>query len=137
MDPLSVTASIITVIALTGAVIRYLNDVKDAPKDRARCAVEAASVQSLLTRLRYRLDEAVPENPWLQEVRMLAVKNGPIDQFKAAMEQLEAKLRPKVGLNKVGETLVWKLTKTEVAEILSRIERLKSLTQIALEMDHL
>ena len=35
IDPLSVTASIITILQLTSGVIEYLNDVKDAPKDRA------------------------------------------------------------------------------------------------------
>ena len=35
MDPLSVTASIIAILQLTSKVIEYLNDVKDAPKDRA------------------------------------------------------------------------------------------------------
>jgi hypothetical protein len=137
MDPLSVTASIITIISLTGSVIRYLSDIKDAPKDRARCAEEAANVQSLLISLRYRLEEVEPGDPWFREVRKLAEKNGAIDRFKAGMEQLQAKVKPKDGLKRLGETLVWKLTKTEVAEILARIERLKLLTQIALEMDHL
>ena len=87
--------------------------------------------------MRYRLEEAGHEDPWFKEVHSLAIKNGPIDQFKAAMEHLKASLEPKAGLKKVGEILVWRLTKTEVAEILSRIERLKLLTQIALHMDHL
>jgi len=41
------------------------------------------------------------------------------------------------GLQKAVGALVWKFSKDEVDDILSRIERLKSLTQIALEMDHL
>lgn len=137
MDPLSVTASLIAIINLTGAVIGYLNDIKDAPKDRARCAEQAANLQSLLMSLRFRVAETGSEDCWFREFRKLAVKDGPLDQYKAAMEQLKAKLKSKAGLEKVAQVLTWKVTQKEVAEILSRIERLKSLTQIALEMDHL
>ncbi|KFY05234.1 hypothetical protein O988_00146, partial [Pseudogymnoascus sp. VKM F-3808] len=35
MDPLSVTASIIAIVQLTGVIIGYLNDVKDASTDRS------------------------------------------------------------------------------------------------------
>ncbi|KAF2679582.1 hypothetical protein K458DRAFT_313887 [Lentithecium fluviatile CBS 122367] len=48
MDPLSVTASIIAILLLSYKVIRYLTDVKDAPKERAKCAVEALNLHSLL-----------------------------------------------------------------------------------------
>lgn len=137
MDPLSVTASIITIITLTGSVIDYLNDIKDASKDRARCEEQVANLQCLLRSLKNRVKEAKPEDSWFKEVCKLVVENGPLDQFRVAMEELEAKLKPKAALQKIGQMLVWKLTKKEVAEILSRIEQLKSLTQIALEMDHL
>ncbi|KAF7508365.1 hypothetical protein GJ744_009356 [Endocarpon pusillum] len=136
MDPLSVTASIIAVVTLTGQVISYLNDVRSAPKTRARFAKEAANVQCLLISLRYHLDESTPEDLWFKEVRKLTVENGPIDQFRLAIEQLMTKVEPKAGLKKVGETLLWKLNEKDVEEILSRIERLKSIIQIAIQMDH-
>jgi hypothetical protein len=44
MDPLSVTASVIAILQLTGAVIGYLNDVKDAPKECQQCATEASNL---------------------------------------------------------------------------------------------
>ncbi|RDL36103.1 Uncharacterized protein BP5553_06715 [Venustampulla echinocandica] len=67
----------------------------------------------------YRLDEVSSNDDWYGEVQALAAANGPIDH----------------GL-KIGSALSWKFSKEEVANILMRIERLKSLTQIALEMDH-
>jgi hypothetical protein len=57
MDPLSVTASIIAILQLTGTVIGYLNEVKDAPKECQRCMIEASNNQSLLMNLRYRLEQ--------------------------------------------------------------------------------
>ena len=137
MDGLSVAASIIAVLQLTGTVISYLNDIKNAPKDRAKCAVEASNVFSLLTNLQYRLEESQPNEAWYTAVRRLAVANGPLDQYKAALEQLASKVAPAHGLDKVGQAMTWKFSKPEIESILSRIERLKSLTQIALEMDHL
>jgi hypothetical protein len=40
-------------------------------------------------------------------------------------------------LKKAGEVLVWKFKKEEIASILGRMERLKTLVEIALQMDHL
>ena len=69
----------------------------------------------------------------------LAAANGPIDQYRSALEQLQSKLISTAtsGLKKIGSALIWKFSKEEMNNILARIERLKSLTQIALEMDHL
>jgi hypothetical protein len=40
-------------------------------------------------------------------------------------------------LKKAGDMLMWKFKKEEVASILGRIERLKTLVEIALQRDHL
>ncbi|KAF2788638.1 hypothetical protein K505DRAFT_353067 [Melanomma pulvis-pyrius CBS 109.77] len=89
MDPLSVTAGIIA----------YLNDVKDALKGR--------------THLLYRLKD------YYLTVQDLAIKNGPLNQFKQALETLQSKITDRGRLQKVGEAL-----------------RLKSLVEIALQIDH-
>lgn len=139
MDPLGVTASIIAVLQLTSTAINYLNDTKGASKDQAQCVIEASNVYCLLTNLKYRLEEAKSENvSWHAAVRSLAIANGPLDQYKSALKQLQSKVTTASTsrLRKAGRALVWKFTKDEVAGILSRIERLKSLIQIALEMDH-
>lgn len=137
MDPISFTASIIAILQLTSTVVGYLHDVKDAPKDRARCATEASDLFSLLNTLKYRLEEADTERSWYTAVRALAAEDGPLDQYKLALEQLQPKVSSGSGIMKVGNILLWKFSKLEVNVILSRMERLKSLIQIALEMDHL
>jgi hypothetical protein len=137
MDPLSVTASIIAVLQLSAKVLSYLNDVKDASKDRAECAVETSSLYSLLLNLRFRLEGGDTSQPWYVAVRALAVENGPLDQFKHALETLQARMTDRGRLKKAGDALVWKFKKEEVAEVLARVERLKTLVEIALQMDHL
>lgn len=136
MDPLSVTASIIGILQLACEVLGYLNDVKDAPMDRAKCAIEVSNLNSLLINLRFRLEESSNE-PWYTAVRDLDVTNGPLDQVKQALEQLKTKMIGPGTLKKLGQALVWKFSKQEVTSILARIERLKTLVQIALQMDHL
>ena len=137
MDPLSVTASIIAVLQLTASVVGYLSDLKNATKDQTRCIIEASNILGLLTSLRFRLEEANEDDPWYTAIRALAVENGPLEQYKAALECLVSKTTSQDGVGKVRKALLWKFDKQEVAKILSKVERLKSLTQIALEMDHL
>ncbi|PSN58893.1 hypothetical protein BS50DRAFT_662991 [Corynespora cassiicola Philippines] len=137
MDPLSVTASIIAVLQLSTKVLGYLNDVKDAPKDRAQCAIETSNLYHLLVNLRVRVEEGDPLKPWYTSVRALAIENGPLDQFKQALETLQAKMTDGGRLGKAGQALVWKFKKQEVDNFLGRMERLKSLVGIALELDHL
>ena len=137
MDPLSITASIVAVLQLTSTLIEYTSSVKDASKDRAQCANEALNLYNLLFRLRSRLEEANSNERWYAAVRDLAVKDGPFDQYKHALEQLLPKVASASGIKKIGNALLWKFSKEEVTNILLRIERLKTLVQIALEMDHL
>jgi hypothetical protein len=137
MDGLSAAASIIAVLQLTGAVIGYLNDVKDAPKECQQCTIEASNIQNLLINLRYRLEQGQAGDPWFTAVRALNIENGPLDQYKQALEQLRSRVEIQDGVQKVKRRLLWKFSKEEVASILARMERLNSLVNIALEMDHL
>ena len=137
MDPLSVTGTIIAVLQLSVKVLSYLNDVKDASKDRAQCAIEASNLHSLLLNLRFRLEEGHAHQPWYTAVRALAVENGQLDQFKQALETLQTKMTDGGRLKKAREALVWKFKKEEIDGILAQMERLKTLIEIALQMDHL
>lgn len=137
MDGVSAAASILTVIDLTGKVISYLDHVKHAPKDSELCAAEASNVSNLLINLHYRLEEGHSHELWYTAIRTLAVKNGPLDQYKDELEELASKLTDGGRLKAIGHALVWKFTKEEVMGIISRIERLKTLVQVALQMDHL
>ena len=134
---MEVLSSVIAILQLSGKVLEYLNDVKNASKDREKCAVEASNLYCLLLSLRSRLEEGSSNEPWYNAVRALGVENGPLDQYKQALEQLQAKLAREGRMKGVGESLAWKFVKNDVASILARMERLKTLVQVALQMDHL
>jgi len=137
MDGFSVAASIIAVLQLTGTVIGYLHDVENAPKECQQCTLEACNIQSLLTNLRYRVEQGQAGDAWFTAVQALNVENGPLDQCQQALEQLLAKVESQDGFQKIRRRLLWKFGKAEVAEILARMDRLKSLVSIALDGDHL
>jgi hypothetical protein len=111
MDPLSAITSVIAILQLSGRVLTYLNDVKDASQDRARCAVEDSNLHSLLLNLRFRLEEGVLDQSCYTAIRALAVENGPLNQFKEALEMLQAKMTDRGRLGKVGKALTWNLRK--------------------------
>lgn len=137
MDGLSAAASIIAVLQLTATVFGYLNDVQNAPEECKQCTIEVSNLQSLLVGLRYRLEQGQAGDPWFTAVQALSIKNGPLDQYKQALEQLLSKVESQDSIEKVKRRLLWKFKKEEVAIIQARMERLKSLVSIALENDHL
>jgi hypothetical protein len=137
MDPLSVTASIIAVLQLSTKVLAYLHDVKTASKDRAQCAIEVSNLSSLLTRLRFLLEDADASQPWCSGIRDLTVKNGPLDQFKDGLTMLHTRMSDGGRLKKASENIMWKIKKEETASILAQMERLKEHVELVINMDHL
>jgi hypothetical protein len=101
------------------------------------CAIEVANINSLLTGLIFRLEESDSATGWYTAVRDLATNDGALNQFKAALEELQSGMVEGGRMKKLGEALVWKFKKEQVTSILARIERLKTLVQIALSDDHL
>lgn len=136
MDPISVTASIIAILQLSNKVVEYLTNVKDASKERQTCAIEVLNLHSLLLTLEFNLQGENANSSWHIAVRALAVENGPLDQFKQALETLQTRMTDGGRLKNAGDILMWKFKKEEVASILGRIERLKTLVGIAIQRDH-
>jgi hypothetical protein len=138
MDPvlaIGLAASIVQIINATAQTIQFLNDVKDAPKDRIKLLQEAAGLLGLLTGLRCRIEEANQDDPWYVRVRAL---EGPcLDQYRMAMEDLAQRLRPEKGVKSLGKRLIWTFDKKQIRETLDTIERLKSLISLAIQEDNL
>ena len=88
MDPLSLTASIIAVLQLTSTLTSYISEARNATADQVKVAVEAGNLYSLLTTLRFRVEEARSDDPWFNRVKLLGRENGPLDQFKIVLETM-------------------------------------------------
>lgn len=138
MDPLSISASIAALLQLTSTVIQYLNGVKGAPEDRRMLLSELASVTGFLFILQDQADQAKQGDQWSSTLQSLNVPEGPLDQFRRALERLSSKLAsPATGLKKLGKAVTWPFQKEEIKEILGSIERQKPLLSLARQNDHM
>lgn len=134
-EAVGVAGSIVAIIQLTTTVLQYIHKVRDASEERLRIHDEISSAGFLLYILKDRAENAQSEET-LSTVKSLNVPSGPLEQFKAALERLTARLAPVQGLKTVGKAVAWPFKKAEVKEILSTIERQKSLFNLALQNDH-
>ena len=130
-------ASIIAVLQVTNEIAKYLKDVKDAPKERQRYAEEASNIESLLRDLSSRLLRSSGNEPWFSAVQTLNVEGGILDQFHRELKDLKAKLLVRGGVKKLGDTLLWKFKKEEIASMMMKMERLSTNIKIALSSDQL
>lgn len=137
MDPLSLTASIIAVLQLTTALTTYLNNIHHATAEQKKITVEACNLYSLLTTLRFRVEDARTDDPWFDQVKLLNVANGPLDQFKQVLDRIMERISPSGKKERIKSALVWQWTKSDIDEALQQMERLKTLVNIALTNDHL
>ncbi|KAI9843643.1 MAG: hypothetical protein M1837_006225 [Sclerophora amabilis] len=135
-DPLSTSAGIIAIIQLTGTVVQYLNDVARASNDRHRILLEITSISGILTVLKDLAERPQWDDVWSTTMKSLNVPNGPLEQFRSALERLALKLEPVRGLKRVERSLAWPFQKREIDEILGAMERQKTLFNLALQNDH-
>ena len=138
MDPLSISASFIALLQLSGKVIGYLSDVKGGPKELLTIRLEICGVLPILSILQDQAEQAKNGvDLWSPTFLSLDVPNGPIQQLRGALEQLESNLAPVGGWKKVGKAFTWPFEKGEIQRILSTIERQKLLFTLARQNDHI
>ena len=77
-DPLSLSASIIAVLTLSGTVLEYLFEIKDAPLDRARLRDDLSSAHIALSMINERLKQAERDSSILSSVQLLSSQDTPI-----------------------------------------------------------
>ena len=91
----------------------------------------------MLSILQDQAQQAEDGDEWSSTLLSLNAADGPIQQFRKALERLEHKLAPVRGVKKVGKAFVWPFEKAEIQSILSTIERQKSLFSLARQNDHI
>ncbi len=135
MEIVSLTASVTQLIDVTAKAIKYLNSVKEAFRERASLFEEASSLLPLLVSLQALVNAAKPSEPWFNEVGLLGIENGPLDQLREALVQLTEKLKPKRGVEKAARALIWTLDKAFCENILHKIERVKASISLVFQGD--
>ena len=107
----------------------YIKDVKNARKDQQQLVDEINATEFLLKTL----DSHANDTDWQETFAKLSEPNGIFDKLKLELSDLEAKkLKPPTGkFDLAKKSLVWLFSETEVKHRIERIERIKSLLQIA------
>ncbi|KAK5949822.1 hypothetical protein OHC33_009211 [Knufia fluminis] len=135
MDPLSITASILAILKLTESLTKFIIDTNRATNDQQKLAAEANSLTGLLIQLHCRVKEARSNDPWFNHAKFLVANNGPLEQFQHILEKIVQQTTSFSNRERLQAALTWKWTKSEVNDALNRIERLKTLINIALTND--
>lgn len=136
-EVLGVIASISAILKLSTTVVQHLQNGIGGSLDRLRIRDEIRSTACLLEMLKDHAEDEQTRSIWLVSIRSLKTSNGPLEQFKRALELLVAKLAPSNRLIQLAQSLKWPFDRVEVAEILKTLERQKLLFSLAMQNDHL
>ena len=133
MEPLAATASIVSLLQLAGAVIKYLSVLKDASDDIKALVLELCTIRGLLSTIK----DLVTEEFILHE--SLGGHDGLFSQIESLLQSLASKVEPTSTTTayKLVQKLRWPLRKEEVKDVLSSIERQKTLLGLALQNDQM
>lgn len=140
MDPISLTASAIAILQLSGAIInvcyKYRSQVKGASKDASRIINELNDLRTVIDCLFLLLEDENSESA-LQKSALgrLAEADGPLGRCEACLNDLAKKLEPKDGWRAVKAAILWPLREPEMMKILQDINSTKSTVQLALAAD--
>lgn len=134
-------ASVIAVVQISGRVFdlcwTYYSNVKDARNDIRRLRNEVTSLQAVLTKVAELADTSGSAK--LSMLDLLNQPDGPIQQCRAELEGLVAKLTSGQGKDHVKQTawraLKWPLSSKEVTKIIMAIARNKDTFNLALAAD--
>ena len=141
-DPLSLVASLIAVLQISGTIIsccyEYRNGFKGASKDLSRLLSEVTSLRNVLERLIQLVDdEKMGGHDYLASLRDMMSVNGPLKLCQDDLEILKVKLeKPVKEWKAVGKRLIWPLQEKDVTKILGGIHRMKSTLESALMVDN-
>ncbi|KAH8756434.1 hypothetical protein BGZ57DRAFT_957852 [Hyaloscypha finlandica] len=142
-DPVSITASIIAILQISGAVIQtsyhYLHSIKDGRNDTRRIIDELNNLNGVLLALDDLARSAnVPGDIRFSNLeRLLNTRDGPLQKCRTELQDLESKLsEPATGLKRLGKALVWPLNEKEAQRSLDIIRAQKATCHFALNADN-
>ncbi|KAK0451245.1 uncharacterized protein EV420DRAFT_1646320 [Desarmillaria tabescens] len=134
-EALGIVSSITGLVQNTATIVKYLQDVKNAPKERHDLLRELQYVDSYLSSAERQIRAATENDKWLAELKE---SKKPFDEFSDFL--LELKERLEAGSSRWRRTfhrLRWTLTKESVEGDLKKIERFKTFLMIVIQHDHL
>lgn len=127
------TASILTLIETTKQVVCYVRDVTNAPKQAQTLLAELCTLCGLLYCLHDLASQPHLSETWGLTLQCLAEPDGALDRFRVTLDILSQKVKPRTGLRRSAQTLLWPFKQHEIQTALATVERLKTVFIIALQ----
>jgi hypothetical protein len=139
MDPISLTASAIAILQISGTIINlcynYRSRVKNAAKEASRIVNELNSLRSVIESLFIILEDESAKFTEHSALEKLAQDNGSLTRCISELKALERKLEPREGWRAARAAIFWPLKESDMKKFLQDVERTKSTTQLALAVD--
>ncbi len=131
-DPVSATASIITVIQVAGSLIAFVKDLKDTTAELRDVLAELNNLHNVLNHV-LECHRAADRDGQVADI--LPCSRVPLKECEALLKRLRKKLESMSNFGRTRKVMTWKLQQTEIKNILSRIERQKALLNTSLHIE--
>src|SRR5436190_7149179 len=137
-EALAVAASIIAVIQITESVTSlcrmYVGKVRGADKEIFQIINTIASLKGILEFLQSFADDEDNQSR-LPLLHSLSTQHGPLEICRAALADIESKLRPKRDQSGVLKAITWPWKWKDIGPVLENIEKQKTLMLLAMQGD--
>lgn len=140
MDGLSAAASVIAVVEAAAFALKYASSVARSDKDRSRLESEVGSLQALMAVFEPLVNAAKDRKDGVSAgAASLAEDGGLLTHIKVALQELEEplllRLKESSKWREMVKRLKWPLDQKDCSEIMLRIHRLVTWTQLLLVAD--
>ncbi|KAI1084890.1 ankyrin repeat-containing domain protein [Whalleya microplaca] len=137
-DPLSMAASLIAIVQISGGIISlcydYRRSVQGAKKDVATLQRELQSLRDVIEQLLKLLD--ADNEFYLPLLRKINASNDSFKEYEEDFRRLEDRLRSPISKwRQLGHQLLWPLRERELSKDLESIHRMKGIIEFSLVAD--
>lgn len=140
---LGITSGVISILQLAGTVMTqgysYISALKNAPKELKALLDELTSLYGILSVLKTRLEgaQAAPNSHQFSALVLLNEPRGPLESCDGILKRVQKRLDKLMGGKNLGPYLVGPFKDKGIKQDIERLERLKSIFQLALHTDQM
>ncbi|KAJ9298846.1 hypothetical protein DTO271G3_3088 [Paecilomyces variotii] len=135
MDPLSISASIVALLQLSGNIIQLLATIASQNTVARALALEISATRGLLTSLS---DIAALDSEWNDKLREIVMADKPLQLLGNLLRKLEENLEDgsPSRLSQIGRKIIWPFRLQESQEMMDMARKVRGILAEALALDH-
>ncbi|TQV95282.1 hypothetical protein IF1G_06269 [Cordyceps javanica] len=138
MDGISSASAVFSLVELAGKTVSYIKQVKAAPQEKEQLLRLVIQSKGLLLTLG-ELIESIEDESWASTICNLASPDGPFAQYEVILKQIASRLDVRGDgskIQRIMDRLKWPFSHKEVEEMMTVLEKLKSLFLLATASSH-